>query len=148
VALVDVTAGLGSRGDRTTGLITAKALAASGLLVVSLDFRQARAQASRRSARTSRGRPLVRANGAGSESIPPRRARGSSSGGHLALLAGEARRPTRQHAIVSSDGSLDARPRRKSVAFVLALYPVADPLARFRYGGRAQEDRVGLDASG
>ena len=39
-ALVDVHGGAWSRGDRTTGAYHGRALAASGLLVVSLDFRQ------------------------------------------------------------------------------------------------------------
>src|SRR2546425_7152418 len=39
-ALVDVHGGAWSRGDRTTGAHHGRALAASGLLVISLDFRQ------------------------------------------------------------------------------------------------------------
>ena len=39
-ALVDVHGGAWSRGDRLTGAFYGRALAASGLLVVSLDFRQ------------------------------------------------------------------------------------------------------------
>src|SRR6266540_1093981 len=39
-ALVDVHGGAWSRGDRTTGAHHGRALSASGLLVVSLDFRQ------------------------------------------------------------------------------------------------------------
>src|SRR5262249_5569474 len=31
------------------------------------------------------------------------------------------------------DGSLDGAPSDESVAFVIALYPVTDPLARYRY---------------
>jgi acetyl esterase/lipase len=60
---------------------------------------------------------------------------GSSSGGYLALL--HAVRPgAPEHTgtpIVRPDGSLDAAADDTSVAFVLALYPVADPLARYRY---------------
>ncbi len=48
--------------------------------------------------------------------------------------------------IVSSDGSLDATAGDESVAFVLALYPVADPLARFRYVVGRQDDGSGFDA--
>src|SRR6267142_713992 len=39
-ALVDVHGGAWSRGDRTTGVHHCRALAASGLVVISLDFRQ------------------------------------------------------------------------------------------------------------
>jgi len=35
--------------------------------------------------------------------------------------------------IVLPDGSLDGAAGDETVAFVLALYPVADPLARYRY---------------
>jgi len=60
---------------------------------------------------------------------------GSSSGGHLALLVAIAPGHP-EHAgtpIVRPDGSLDDAPTDDSVAFVLALYPVADPIARYRY---------------
>ena len=69
--------------------------------------------------------------------VDPRRVGlvGSSSGGQLALL--HAVKPDApEHAgvpIVGPDGSLDASPGDASVAVVLALYPVADPLARYRY---------------
>jgi acetyl esterase/lipase len=60
---------------------------------------------------------------------------GSSSGGQLVLL--QAVKPgAPEHAgttIVLPDGSIGAGPGDDSVAFVLALYPVADPLARYRY---------------
>src|SRR6266850_2229325 len=35
--------------------------------------------------------------------------------------------------IVGPHGALEAGPRDASVAFAVALYPVADPLARYRY---------------
>jgi acetyl esterase/lipase len=60
---------------------------------------------------------------------------GSSSGGHLALLAGLTPGAP-EHAgtpILGPDGAPDTRPGDESVAVVLALYPVADPLARYRY---------------
>ena len=47
---------------------------------------------------------------------------------------------------MAPDGSLDAAPGEESVAFVLALYPVADPLARFRYVVGRQDDGSGFDA--
>jgi acetyl esterase/lipase len=40
-AVVEVHGGAWARGDRTTGALQGRALAASGLVVVSLDFRQA-----------------------------------------------------------------------------------------------------------
>ena len=82
--------------------------------------------------------------------VDPRRVGivGSSSGGQLALLA--ALKPGAPEfagtPIVSPDGALDAAPGDESVAFVLALYPVADPLARFRYVVGRQNDGSGFDA--
>src|SRR2546429_594060 len=70
------------------------------------------------------------------------------SGGQLALLAG-VKPGAPEHAgtpIVRADGSLDAGPGDESVAFILALYPVADPHARFRYVVGRQDDGSGFDA--
>jgi acetyl esterase/lipase len=117
-ALIDVHGGAWSRGDHTTGARHCRALAASGLVVVSLDFRQGpRHKHPAASEDVAAGVRHVRAQ-AGSLGVDPRRLGllGSSSGGQLALLQA-----------VSPAGADDA------VAFVLALYPVADPLARYRY---------------
>jgi acetyl esterase/lipase len=149
-ALVDVHGGAWSRGDRLTGALHGRALAASGLLVVSLDFRQgSEARHPAASADIAAGLRYVRAN-ARRLGVDPRRVglMGSSSGGQLALLAG-VKPGALEHAgtpIVSPDGALDAAPGDESVAFVLALYPVADPLARFRYVVGRQDDGSGFDA--
>ena len=149
-ALVDVHGGAWSRGDRLTGALHGRALAASGLLVVSLDFRQgSEAKHPAASADIAAGVRYVRAN-ARRLGVDPRRVGlvGSSSGGQLALLAG-VKPGALKHAgtpIVSPDGTLDAAPGDESVAFVLALYPVADPLARFRYVVGRQDDGSGFDA--
>jgi acetyl esterase/lipase len=136
-ALVDVHGGAWSRGDRTTGALHCRALAASGLVVVSVDFRQGPDHKHpAASADIAAGVRYVRAHAA-RLGVDPRRVGllGSSSGGQLALL--QAVRPGAvEHAgtpIVLPDGSLDTGPADDSVAFVLALYPVADPLARYRY---------------
>ena len=149
-ALVDVHGGAWSRGDRVAGAFHGRALAASGLLVVSLDFRQgSEAKHPAASADIAAGVRYVRAN-AKRLGVDPRRVGivGSSSGGQLALLAG-VKPGAPEHAgtpIIRSDGSLDAAPGDESVAFVLALYPVADPLARFRYVVGRQDDGSGFDA--
>jgi acetyl esterase len=143
-ALVDVHGGAWNRLDRTTGAIHGRALAASGLVVVSLDFRQGpdhRHPAA--SADVAAGVRWVRAH-AGRLGIDPRRMGlvGSSSGGQLALLVG-VKPGAPEHAgvpIVLPDGSLSSVPGDETVGFVLALYPVADPLARYRYAlAREQE---------
>src|SRR6266446_5886892 len=150
-ALVDVHGGAWSRGDRMAGAFHGRALAASGLLVVSLDFRQgSEAKHPAASADIVAGVRYVRAN-AKRLGVDPRRVGivGSSSGGQLALLAG-VKPGAPEHAgtpIIRSDGSPDAAPGDESVAFVLALYPVADPLARFRYVVGRQDDGSGFDAA-
>jgi len=136
-ALVDVHGGAWARLDRTVGALHGRALAASGLVVVSLDFRQGPDhQHPAASADVAAGVRYVRAH-ARELGIEPARVGilGSSSGGHLALLhairpGAHDRAPT---PIVAADGSTDTAVGDDSVAFVLALYPPADPLARYRY---------------
>jgi acetyl esterase len=136
-ALVYVHGGAWARLDRTADSILCEALAASGRVVVALDFRQApdhRFPAA--SADVAAGVRFTRAH-ARRLGVDPARVGllGSSSGGHLALL--HAVRPDAPEAagtpVVTPDGALDASPRDAAVAFVVALYPVADPLARYRY---------------
>jgi acetyl esterase/lipase len=150
-ALVDVHGGAWSRNDRLSGAIHGRGLAASGLVVVSLDFRQgSEAKHPAASADVAAGLRYVRAH-ARRLGVDPRRVGlvGSSSGAQLALLAGL--KPGAPEfagtPIVSPGGALDAGPGDESVAFVLALYPVADPLARFRYVVGRQNDGSGFDAA-
>ena len=135
--LVDVHGGAWNQNDRTSGPIHGRGLAACGLVVVSLDFRQGPDhQHPAASADIAAGIRWVRAN-ASRHGFDVSRVgiAGSSSGGQLALLA--AVKPgAPQHAgtpIVMPDGSLNASSGNESVAYALALYPVADPLARYRY---------------
>jgi acetyl esterase len=136
-ALVEVHGGAWSRGDHTTGALHCRALAACGLVVVSLGFRQGPDHKHpAASADVAAGVRWVRAH-AVRLGVDPRRVGlvGSSSGGQLALL--QAVSPgAPEHAgvpIVRPDGALDAGAGDDTVAAVLALYPVADPLARYRY---------------
>jgi acetyl esterase/lipase len=143
-ALVDVHGGAWARLDRTIGAPHCRALAACGLVVAALDFRQApQHRHPAASADVAAGVRYVRTH-AERLGVDPRRIGivGSSSGGQLALLV--AVKPgAPEHAgtpIVLPDGSPGAGPTDDSVAFALALYPVADPLARFRYAlGRENE---------
>ena len=136
-AVVHVHGGAWARLDRTADAILCQALAASGRVVVALDFRQApdhRFPAA--SADVAAGVRYARAH-AGRLGVDPTRIGllGSSSGGHLALL--HAVRPGAPEAvgtpIVTPDGAPDPGRGDAGVAFVVALYPVADPLARYRY---------------
>jgi len=153
LALVDVHGGAWARLDRTAGAQHGRALAACGLVIVAVDFRQAPDhQHPAGSADVAAAVRWVRAH---ARRLGVDAARvgiiGSSSGGHLALLVG-VKPGAPEHAgtpIVLPDGSLDAAPGDDAVAFVLALYPVADPLARYRYVlGRKDEpvEPAGFDA--
>ena len=136
-AVVYVHGGAWARLDRTADAILCGALAASGLVVVALDFRQApdhRYPAA--GADVAAGVRYTRAHAARLGIDPARIGLlGSSSGGLLSLL--HAVKPAaREHTgtpIVRPDGSLDAAAVDATVGFVVALYPVADPLARYRY---------------
>jgi acetyl esterase/lipase len=113
--LVDVHGGAWSFFDRTADVHFDQALAACGLVVVALDFRQGpqhRHPAAVDDVVT--GMRFVRAEAA-RLGVDPRRIGliGGSSGGHLALLAG-------------TRAAADA-------ACVLALWPIADPGSRYRY---------------
>jgi acetyl esterase/lipase len=130
-ALVDVHGGAWTHFDRTIDAYFDEALAASGMVVVALDFRQAPSHryptavadvvAGIRWTRANAARLGVRPDDIGII--------GGSSGGHLALLA--ALRPDAPEfattPVTGTDG-VDAR-----TSFVLALWPIADPIARYRY---------------
>jgi len=150
IGVVDVHGGAWNRGDRTVGVQIGRGLAAAGVVVASLDFRQGPSHKHPAAAAdVAAGLRWMRAH-APRLGVDPARVglSGQSSGGHLALLV--AVRPGfpayAGTPIVGPDGSLDSAPGNDAVAFVLAGYPVCDPIARFRYvQGRAQEP--GLDAS-
>ena len=136
-AVVYVHGGAWARLDRTADPILCGALAAAGLVVVALDFRQApdhRYPAA--AADVAAGVRYARAHAA---RLGVDAARigllGSSSGGLLSLLHG-VKPAAPEHAgtpLVRPAGGLDAGAGDAAVAFVVALYPVADPLARYRY---------------
>lgn len=136
-ALVDVHGGAWTRLDRTTGALHGRALAACGLTVLSVDFRQGpQHKHPAAAADVAAGVRYARAH---AERLGIDRGRigllGSSSGGHLALLVAVSPGAPEQAGtpVIRPDGSLDGAPGDDPVAYVLALYPVADPLARYRY---------------
>jgi acetyl esterase/lipase len=135
--VVYVHGGAWARLDRTADAIMCGSLAASGLVVVGLDFRQAPDHRFPVAvADVAAGVRYARAH-AGRLGVDPARIGllGSSSGAQLALL--HAVKPgAPEHAgtpIVRPDGALEPTAGDASVAFVVALYPVADPLARYHY---------------
>ena len=150
IGIVDVHGGAWNRGDRTVGVHLGRGLAAAGVVVASLDFRQSpHHKHPAASADVAAGVRFLRDH-AQRLGVDPARIglAGQSSGGHLALL-GACRPGFAAYAgtpIVRPDGSLDAAPGDESVTFVLAAYPVADPIARFRYVQKRAQDPA-FDAS-
>lgn len=141
--LIDVHGGAWSSGDRTGDRLYCTELAKAGLLVVSIDFRQAPAyQHPLGSADVAAAVRYVRFNAKSLNADPERIGLiGSSSGGHLALL--EALRPDApQHKgtpILGPDGKYAAHDDLSAaVDYVVAMWPVSDPAARYRYAVRAK----------
>jgi acetyl esterase/lipase len=150
IGVVDVHGGAWNRGDRTVGVQVGRGLAAAGVVVASLDFRQGpNHKHPAASADISAGVRWMRAH-AGYLGVDPARVgiSGQSSGGHLALLT--ALRPGfaayAGTPFVGPDGNLGATSGNDSVIFVLAGYPVCDPLARFHYVQKRAQDPA-FDAS-
>jgi acetyl esterase len=141
--LIDVHGGAWSSGDRTGDKLYCTELAKTGLLVVSIDFRQAPDfQHPSGSADVAAAVRYVRVNAKALNADPERIGLiGSSSGGHLALLA-SVRPDAPQHKgtpILGPDGKFaphdDVSPK---VTYVVAMWPVSDPAARYRYAQRAR----------
>lgn len=129
-ALVDVHGGAWCHFDRTVDAAFDRPLASSGMVVVALDFRQGGAHPFPASVRDvlSGVRFVRRERAALDASDAPLGIVGGSSGGHLALLAAMcADEPEfREHG--DAHGSEPA-----TIDYALPLWPIADPLARYRY---------------
>ena len=135
--------GAWTRLDRTAVGHHGRGLAACGLVVASLDFRQGPAHKHPAMAQdAAAGIRWVRAH-AQRLGIDPSRVGvpGQSSGGHIALLvAVKAGAPEIAGTpIIMPDGSLSTT-GDDAVSFVLAAYPVADPLARHRFMAAHRDD--------
>lgn len=132
-ALVDVHGGAWTAFDRTVDANFDRALAACGMVVAALDFRQGPEHRYPTAvADVVAGVRFVKAN-AGRLGASPAHVGliGGSSGGHLILLA--ALRPGAVEYGSTPVGGADAHGTDARVAYVLALWPIADPLARYRY---------------
>jgi acetyl esterase len=140
-AAVDVHGGAWNLYDRTAGEYYNRALASSGLYVLAADFRQGpdfqHPLGSRDVAQAVR---YLRQH-AGDLSIDSGSIGliGSSSGGHLALLAG-----IKPEADMHRSDQAVATERAVSAAvdYVVALWPVSDPLYRYHYAARVNRPRL------
>ncbi len=134
-AVLDVHGGAWTTGDRTNGALYNRALAEAGFLVAAIDFRHGpRFQHPAASEDVANAVRWLRQNhmrlGLNPDSIG---LLGSSSGGHLALLAGIV--PDRYRNAQSS--AIAA-----TVSYIIALWPVSDPWYRYRYARRAHIERL------
>jgi acetyl esterase/lipase len=129
-AIVDVHGGAWHNGDRTNNAGIDRALAARGVVVAALDFRQPPEAGYPASiCDLNLGVRWLKAHAAEFNGTPAVGAFGNSSGGHQVVL--NALRP--RHASYSaldltSHPEIDA-----SLAYVIAAWPVIDPLFRFRF---------------
>ena len=130
-ALVDVHGGAWTFFDRKADAYFDRALAACGAVVVALDFRQGTADRYPTAvADVVAGIRWVKANAARLDLRPDRVGLiGGSSGGHLLMLAAlRPHAPEFATTAVDAPADVDAR-----VAYALPLWPILDPLARYRY---------------
>lgn len=130
-ALVDVHGGAWTHFDRTADAGVDRALAAGGLVVVALDFRMGPAHRHPAAvADVVAGIRWTKAHAAELDARPDRVGLvGGSSGGHLlALAALMPTAPAFATTPVDAPASVDAR-----VDYALPLWPILDPLARYRY---------------
>jgi acetyl esterase/lipase len=129
--LVDVHGGAWTHFDRTADAYFDRGLAASGLVVVALDFRMGPAHRYPTAvADVVAGIRWAKAH-AGELGARPDRIGlvGGSSGGHLlAVAALMPHAPAFATTPVDAPATVDA-----SVAYALPLWPILDPLARYRY---------------
>src|SRR5919204_5258453 len=135
--LVDVHGGAWNNGDRTNDTVLNRALAAQGVLTVAIDFRQppeAGYPASVQDMNLAIRWLKVHATEFGGTSKVG--ALGISSGGHLVLLGGIRPKDPRYSALeLPNHPEVDA-----SLAYVIACWPVSDPLYRYQLAKRANNE--------
>jgi acetyl esterase len=136
-AAVGIHGGAWTSGDRTTNEAIDRAVAATGAVVAALDFRLAPAAPyPAAAADVNAGIRWLKAHAVEFDSRPDWvGAIASSSGGHLMLL--NLLRPNDAVLVAPELASVDA-----SLAFAIACWPIADPLARYRMVLERGNDRL------
>jgi len=137
--IVDMHGGAWRTGDRTNNTTTDQALAARRVLVAALDFRQSTEATYPASvADLNLGIRWMKSRAAdfnGSASVG---SFGVSSGGHLVTLAGVRPRDPRYTTLpLPGHPEIDAR-----CSYVVAAWPVIDPLYRFRFAQQAGREEL------
>ncbi len=145
--VISVHGGAWGAYDRTSGQVYDQALANAGYLVVAIDFRQSPDyQHPAGSADVTAAVRWVRLNADSLNADPEQIGLiGSSSGGHLALLA--AVRPNNEAHLGTpiAGAEDDFAPHDEidaSVDYVVAMWPVSSPITRYRYAQRAGIDQL------
>ena len=145
-AIVMIHGGAWSTNHRKTPAAVNRHLAARGLTVFSLDFRDGRNGKHPCAVQDiTAGIRFVRAHAARFEVDAARIGLiGSSSGGHLALLAGlqpdiDPHRGTR---IYTDAGLVDPTSISAEVSYLIALWPVSDPLRRYEHAKTSGRDEL------
>jgi acetyl esterase len=139
-AVVGVHGGAWTSGDRLNNAVLDQALAAAGAIVLALDFRSAPQDPYPASvADINFGIRWLKANAANFGSHPEWvGAVASSSGAHQLLL--NALRPRDPRYVALDAPALDGFDA--GVAYVVACWPIADPLARYRMARERGNDRL------
>jgi acetyl esterase/lipase len=137
--IVDVHGGAWNNGDRTNDTQLNQALAARGILTVALDFRQPPQAGYPASVQDMNlGIRWLKVHAAEYGGVDKVGALGVSSGGHLVLLGGIRPRDARYSALpLAGHPEVDA-----SLAYVVACWPVSDPLYRYKKAQAAGNQNV------
>ena len=146
-AVVEVHGGAWNYFDRMAGRLYNKALASAGIFIMAVDFRQGPKFKHPMASRDVIAAIRYLKVHAQRLNINPEKIGliGSSSGGHLALLAGV--RPNaaihQGTTILMPDGKLDPLPSMDAkVDYAIALWPVSDPLYRYAYAKKTGREKL------
>ena len=141
-SVIDVHGGAWNFNDRMAGLNYNKALASSGIYVLAIDFRQAPAFQHPLGSRDVVSAICYLTSNAENLTIETENLGliGSSSGGHLALLAG-LKPNADMHSAITKE-STGNRLEDVAVKYIIALWPVSDPHYRYLYARKTGRDRL------
>lgn len=141
-AVIDVHGGAWNFNDRMAGQDYNRALASSGIYVLAIDFRQGPDFQHPLGSRdvVSAIRYLNKNAVKLSVETDHLGLIGSSSGGHLALLAGL--KPNVAMHMEKPAEPVHNRPEEVGLSYIIALWPVSDPYHRYHYARNAGMDRL------
>ncbi|HWP59144.1 MAG TPA: alpha/beta hydrolase [Candidatus Acidoferrales bacterium] len=138
-AIVDVHGGAWRNGDRTNNAGIDRALAAKGIVVAAIDFHQPPEAGYPASIRdVNLAIRWLKAHAARFNATAVVGAFGNSSGGHQVVLSAlRPRHPSYSQLPLPSHPHINAR-----LAYVIAAWPVIDPLFRFRFAQKTGREEL------